>query len=80
MQLVEEEGKELFCQVHILKQLKGFVNHHSQHGQGRGNTLLGQPGFASSICAPNSITLGLLQDSRGEVLLNLMMNKNKTQG
>lgn len=80
MQLVEEEGKEFLCQVYMLKQLKGSVNHQGQHGQGRRNTPLGtgQPRFVSSIFAPNYITLGLLQDCRVEVLLNLMINKNKT--
>lgn len=80
MQSVEEERKEFFCQVHMLKQLKGSVNYEGQNGQGRGNIPLGtgQPGFVSSIFAPNYITLALLQDCTVKVLLNLMINKNMT--
>lgn len=39
----------------------------------------GQPGFVSSIFAPNYITLALLQDCTVKILLNLMINKNMTR-
>lgn len=42
MQLVEEEGKEFFCQVHGLKQLKGSVSHQDQHRQEEGTHAQGQ--------------------------------------
>lgn len=78
MKLAEEAGKEFFCQVHMLEQLKGSAKHQGERGQEAGNTIRDRETRTHlyHLC-PKLHRLRLLQDCSTKVL-DLVTNKNKT--